>query len=900
MGDYTPRAIQRVTIPRFHPVTTIVVPVMNESDNVLPLVQRIHAAVNGRQTEVLFVDDSRDELTVRAVMLARMAYRSHNFNVRIFHRTGEKRWGGLSGAVTDGMRMAGANQIIVMDGDLQHPPETIPAMIQAARNHDMVVASRYRKGGSASGLDGGIRHLVSRGSTVLAKSFFPYRLRKVTDPMTGFFLVDRTQIDKSRLRPKGFKILLEIIATHPKLRVTEVPLKFAERVSGESHGDLKQGLEFFSQLLSLRFGQITRSFTRLPKVVQFGAIGGSVFALGMGLLYFLVDGLGWAPLAANGVQLALTFWLNYILNRHVTWRDRTISRLAAHKFLVSRAATTVLNYFLFAWLIKLQYTFTLYAQNIHLSVNYLVANVIALIGIMALNYEISDRWAFAEPKPANGKRTSGAARRRQARMAAGVSAKKGQLPIAGTLAALLSIMAAASIAVAPASAISTMLAVAGLALFFQASIEVWRMMYSFREPDAVNKLRFPQPDNIARETFCIIVPARHEEAVLGNTLLQLAKQTHPRVQIISVICDDDYQTLQVAYEAAKQDPRIAVIQYPLAPGVKPSKPLQLNYVLDQIGSNGYSVIGVVDAEDTVHPELLEHIDSAFKDQEVGIVQGGVQLMNHDSSWYSLHNVLEYYRWFNSAMAFQADAKFMPLGGNTIFIRTRLLQKTKGWPVTLTEDCSLGVLLSTRFAHENAKTAVYYDPRLATREETPDSLKGLFKQRVRWNQGFFHEWRKGIWQELPTLRQRVLAGYVLLGPVLLGAISIFMVASLLATIFLSAPVGLVMLMYLPLIPVALLMILNAIFLYDFGKAFNRKVTMRQYVTLFVTHFVYQIVLNAAALWSVVRELRGDQSWYKTPHSGLHRTPAPLTPALAGFPPSYMPVEPVAAGQEVHRV
>jgi hypothetical protein len=74
----------------------------------------------------------------------------------------------------------------------------------------------------------------------------------------------------------------------------------------------------------------------------------------------------------------------------------------------------------------------------------------------------------------------------------------------------------------------------------------------------------------------------------------------------------------------------------------------------------------------------------------------------------------------------------------------------------------------------------------------------------------------------------------------------------------------------LIPATLLIILNAIFLYDFGKAFQRKITLAHYAKVFIMHIPYQIVLNAAAFWSVVRELRGDQSWYKTPHSGKHRT------------------------------
>jgi hypothetical protein len=146
---------------------------------------------------------------------------------------------------------------------------------------------------------------------------------------------------------------------------------------------------------------------------------------------------------------------------------------------------------------------------------------------------------------------------------------------------------------------------------------------------------------------------------------------------------------------------------------------------------------------------------------------------------------------------------------------------------------------------------------------------LFKQRVRWNQGFYHEYRKGVWRELPSLRQRLLAGYVLISPLLLACISVFVVASLITALFLTAPVGLVMLMYLPLIPATLLIVLNAIFLYDFGKAFQRKITLAQYAKVFIMHIPYQMVLNAAAFWSVVREQRGEQSWYKTSHSGKHR-------------------------------
>jgi cellulose synthase/poly-beta-1,6-N-acetylglucosamine synthase-like glycosyltransferase/putative flippase GtrA len=851
-----PGPLSRIATEAPTPTLSIVIPVMNEADNISPLLDRISRTIRNRSTEVIFVDDSRDDSSVKAVAKAQLSNKKRRFSVYIIHRVGAKRWGGLSGAVTDGMHAAKSDRVLVMDGDLQHPPETIPSMIKAAKGRDIVVASRYRKGGSAKGLDGSIRHLVSRGSTLLAKVMFPKRLWGITDPMTGFFLFDKTKIDTGLLHPKGFKILLELLATHPSLAKAEVPLQFAERLTGKSHGTMKQGLAFLSQLFALRFRLILRWIDRLPKFITFGAIGGSVFGLGMAMMYVLVEVLHVGELAANAIQLAVTFWLNYLLNRRITWRKRTVSKQAAYKFLTSRALTTVLNYFLFAWLVELQFAFKVLGHSFTFELHYILVNVITLIVIMGLNYVISDRWAFAAAKGDP-----------QSKQPSALSTHT-NVSLAIVLLGIFALIVGTAVVMGSAQSISILLAVSSLALFVQSSIEARRMTYSFHHPASSDRLRFPTPRSPAEceQYFCIIVPARHESETLAHTLHLLATQTHPRVDIISVICNDDDETLEVAYGVAATQPRVSVIEYPLLPGTKPSKPLQLNYVLAQTRERPYTVVGVFDAEDTVHPDLLMHIEAAFRDTEIDVVQGGVQLMNHHSSWFSLHNVLEYYRWFNSAMSFNADKQFIPLGGNTVFIRADLLHTASGWPVTLTEDCSLGVLLSTR---HRARTAVYYEPLLATREETPSTLKDLFRQRVRWNQGFLHEWRQGIWLELPTFQQRLLAAYVLLSPLLLAIISIFIVVSLGAIVYLKAPVALVMIMYLPLLPAGLLAILNAIFLHDFAKAFDRPVRFRHYVILFLTQGIYQIVLNAAALWSVVRELRGDDTWFKTAHSGLHR-------------------------------
>lgn len=892
---------------KFKSAVSIVLPAMNESENVLPLVGRIAHALKEHVVEIFYIDDSRDTKTVEQVAEAQELYGSENLRVRIFHRLGEDRWGGLSGAVSDGLQQATHDQVVVMDADLQHPPELLPDMIEEGEHHDVVVASRYCEGGSAGGLDGSTRHLVSRSSTWLAKLLFPSRLRGISDPMTGYFMLDRTQIDVKKLRPKGYKILLEILGTHPELTRVEVPLEFAERNAGESKASMKNGIAFLTQLLQLKALELLRFFTMLPKIIQFGAIGGGVFAVGMALLAVLVEVFHLSPLFANAVQLVVTFAMNYELNRRLTWGERSITNRAAHKFVISRTATTILNYYLFILLFERTVRLQLVDQNISISIGYFVANVIALVIITAINFVVSDRWAFAENTIAEVeavedmqagvmKETTDGKLHFELDLSNAVrpvpsyieelysplhatspsvqSSKKSTLQLLRrfNLYAFLLLCTGAVVVgmfVSVAMTIAFLLTLAGLFLFIQSSVEVWRILYTYRHPEAVDRLKFPELES-ANERFCLIVPARHESEVLSITLKQLAKQSHQNMHIITVICSDDTETMRVAYETALQDRRITVMQYPLGANEKPSKPKQLNHVYQHIKDQDYTVVGIIDAEDTVHPGLLNKIDAAFADTSVGVVQGGVQLMNHDSSWYALHNVLEYYRWFNSAMAFQAAHNFMPLGGNTIFIRNDLLKKAGGWPETLTEDCSLGVLLSTRY---NAKTAVYYEPELATREETPDSLKGLFKQRVRWNQGFFHEWLLGIWRELPTFKQRLLANYVLMSPIILGAISVLMFVSLLAAIFLDAPVGLVMLMYLSLIPGILLIILNLVFLYDFGRAFSRKVTMKHYSLILLTSVFYQIVLNAAAFWAIIRQLRGDQSWHKTSHSGLHRQSMP---------------------------
>src|SRR5690606_38293475 len=213
------------------PSLTIVVPTRNEAENVGPLVERLDRCLPGQVLEIIFVDDSDDD-TVAAI---ESLERSPDRVIRVIHRPRGERQGGLGGAVVVGLRAARADWVCVMDADLQHPPEVIPSLLERARatHADLVIASRYCGDGSL-GRMGELRAAASRATTILAKIVFPGRLRGVTDPMSGFFLVCRRAVDPDSLRPCGFKILLEILIRTGGLQVAEVPYRFGERHAGES------------------------------------------------------------------------------------------------------------------------------------------------------------------------------------------------------------------------------------------------------------------------------------------------------------------------------------------------------------------------------------------------------------------------------------------------------------------------------------------------------------------------------------------------------------------------------------------------------------------------------------------------------------------------------------------
>jgi cellulose synthase/poly-beta-1,6-N-acetylglucosamine synthase-like glycosyltransferase len=387
---------------------------------------------------------------------------------------------------------------------------------------------------------------------------------------------------------------------------------------------------------------------------------------------------------------------------------------------------------------------------------------------------------------------------------------------------------------------------------------VW-MLHVWRTPASVASTRLP-PDGLeTAHSFSLLVPARHEEAVLETTLTRLVESDHPAFEVLVIVGADDPGTRAVAERMAERHP--GIVKVVVDDSWPKNKPKALNTALPYCSGE---ITGVFDAEDDVHPALLRRVDQCFRTTEADVVQAGVQLMNFRSSWLTVRNVLEYYFWFRSRLHFHAGQGFIPLGGNTVFVRTEILQAVSGWdPECLAEDCELGVRLSAF----GARTVVFYEPELATREECPPTLGSFAKQRTRWNQGYLQTLARGYWRRLP-LRQRALGVYVLAMPYLMALAWLMVPVAVATALTVKAPVPLALISFVPALPIVAILAVEVAGLGEFCRAYGERASPRDYARLVLAVPLYQLVLAFAAARAVVREARGARGWEKTAHLGLH--------------------------------
>jgi dolichol-phosphate mannosyltransferase len=216
----------------------------------------------------------------------------------------------------------------VIDADLQHPPETLVALIDRIMDGaDLAVASRHVAGGGVS--DWSVpRRLLSRGAQTLGLVLLPEVVGRISDPMSGYFLVSREAVADAPLRPLGYKILIEVLARGRVGRVAEVGYVFNERQHGASKVTRRQYIEYVRHLLLLRWAAPlgwTSIFRSVPvvRLMRFGVVGTTGVVVDMLLLYLLSDptmlGLGLTRSKIIAAEVAILN--NFIWNDRWTFRD---------------------------------------------------------------------------------------------------------------------------------------------------------------------------------------------------------------------------------------------------------------------------------------------------------------------------------------------------------------------------------------------------------------------------------------------------------------------------------------------------------------------------------------------------------------------------------------------------
>lgn len=291
------------------PELTIVVPTLDERENLSPLMASLDRVLTGVEYEVVFVDDDSGDGT--SDLARQMAQQDRR--IRVVQRIGRR---GLSSAVVEGMMASSSPYLAVMDSDLQHDEKILPAMLQKLKDGhlDLVVATRHREGGSMGEMASHRRKLSEWGrrlSSLICRT-------NLSDPMSGFFVVTREYVNEvaRRLSGTGFKVLLDLVVSSRRpVRIAEVPYVFRPRVHGQSKLDILVGLEYLELLADKMVGDFVPA-----SYVVFG-LAGSIGILPHLAAVQLLQAAGFSLKNAQFTSSAIVIGINFLLNNQLTFRS---------------------------------------------------------------------------------------------------------------------------------------------------------------------------------------------------------------------------------------------------------------------------------------------------------------------------------------------------------------------------------------------------------------------------------------------------------------------------------------------------------------------------------------------------------------------------------------------------
>ncbi|RLG60929.1 glycosyltransferase family 2 protein [Candidatus Geothermarchaeota archaeon] len=341
------------------PVLSIIIPTYNEAENIPELMSRMKKALRGVKHEIIVVDDNSPDNTAEI---------ARRLGAKVLVRPKKM---GLTTAFLDGLKIATGDYVCLMDADLQHPPEILPKMLKEALNGaDIVIASRYVKGGGIEGLNW-LRRFISRIARFLAYFFLP-KIRKIKDPISGAFIIKKDVVEGVNFSTRGYKALLEILVKAKYGKVTEVPYVFKKRLKGKSKLGVQELLEYLRLLLTLTD----------YRVLKFMCVGASGVIVNESALWALVT-LNLPIIMASPLAIELSIVNNFVLNDIWTFKDKRTGNLLMRLLRYHSAVIigALVNYIALLSLI-------------FVGVNYLLANLMGIILGFFANYACSEAFVW--------------------------------------------------------------------------------------------------------------------------------------------------------------------------------------------------------------------------------------------------------------------------------------------------------------------------------------------------------------------------------------------------------------------------------------------------------------------------------------------------------------------------
>lgn len=279
---------------------SIVIPTYNERENLPVLISEIQEVMNGIRFEIIVVDDNSGDGTWEVAE----HYVRKSQNIQLIRRVNRK---GLSSAITEGFLLARGSYLAVLDADLQHDTRLIRSMLEEIETADIVIGSRYVDQKSVPGWDSW-RSRLSRTGTLMAQKILG---RKVSDPLSGFFMLHRHVIRDvaPELFTEGYKILFDILMRRPGLKVKELQYEFRTRRHGASKLSTAVAFDFADLLISGALG--SRANLRL---VRYGAAGALAVAAYFFFLYVLHALLDWRFPLSLALSIEAATLVGYIMD----------------------------------------------------------------------------------------------------------------------------------------------------------------------------------------------------------------------------------------------------------------------------------------------------------------------------------------------------------------------------------------------------------------------------------------------------------------------------------------------------------------------------------------------------------------------------------------------------------